>query len=293
MKAWLYIFIILINITTMYAQVKKENDLSERYKRGWDKLREIDGEAGENVINSLTTVSPDLARFIIEYSFGDVYCMRALDNKSKEIVAVSSLLAQGALPQLKVHLNGALNSGCSATEIKELILQMSVYAGFPRCINAMNAFREVCEERKVKGIDDREGHTMEHKTDTTERYAKGVEALSHLDRLQAQRLEDGYRDFSPELVRFIVEYAFADIHSREGLEKKYRQIATVAALSTGGNAPAQLKFHIRGALNVGVTEDEIKEIMLLMTVYAGFPAAINGMNLLKEVCDERRTHPSS
>ena len=88
-------------------------------------------------------------------------------------------------------------------------------------------------------------------------------------------------------MQFTVEYGFADIPSPKGLDKKYRQIATVAALATLGNAPSQLKFHINGALNVRVTEDEIKEIMLLMTVYAGFPAAINGTNILREVVEER------
>lgn len=283
MKQLVLIMLALLPALNMYAQMEK----SERYTRGWSKLQEIDGEAGENVVNSLESISPDLARFIIEYSFGDVYCLNVLDNKSKEIAAVSSLIAQGAIPQLKVHLNGALNTGCSITEVKEVILQMSVYTGFPRSINAMNAFREVLNERKGKGINDLEGNVSNQKNDRSTRYSKGAEALSHLDSQQVQRMEEAYHDFSPELVQFTLEYAFADIHSRKGLDKKYRQIATVAALATLGNAPSQLKFHINGALNVRVTEDEIKEIMLLMTVYAGFPAAINGTNILREVVEER------
>lgn len=283
MKQFLLIMSVLLPVFNGYAQMEK----SERYTRGWSKLQEIDGDAGENVVNSLENISPDLARFIIEYSFGDVYNLNSLDNKSKEIVAVSSLIAQGAIPQLKVHLNGALNSGCSITEVKEIILQMSVYTGFPRSINAMNAFREVLNERKDKGISDLEGSVQDQKTNITDRYLKGAEALSHLDSLQVRKMEENYSDFSPELVKFTFEYAFADIHSRKGLEKKYRQISTVAALATSGNAPSQLQFHINGALNIGITENEIKEIMLLMTVYAGFPAAINGTNILREVVTER------
>ncbi len=210
-----------------------------------------------------------------------------LDNKSKEIAAVSSLIVQGAIPQLKVHLNGALNTGCSIIEVKEVILQMSVYAGFPRCINAMNAFKDVLSKRKNRGINDLKGVVSNEKVDIQNRYLKGAEALSLLDSLQVQRMEEAYHNFSPELVQFTLEYAFADIHSRKGLDKKYRQIATVAALTTLGNAAPQLKFHINGALNIGVTKDEVKEIMLLMTVYAGFPAAINGTNILREVLEER------
>ncbi|MBB4034737.1 4-carboxymuconolactone decarboxylase [Dysgonomonas hofstadii] len=283
MKQLLLIMSAVLSMLNMHAQMEK----SERYTRGWSKLQEIDGEAGENVVNNLGIISPDLARFIIEYSFGDVYSLNFLNNKSKEIAAVSSLIAQGATPQLKVHLNGALNSGCLITEVKEIILQMSVYTGFPGSINAMNTFQEVLNERKNKGINDLAGSITNQETDSLSRYSKGAEALSLLDSLQVQHMEKAYRDFSPELVQFTLEYAFADIHSRKGLEKKYRQIATVAALATLGNAPSQLKFHISGALNVGVTGDEIKEVMLLMTVYAGFPAAINGTNILREVMDER------
>ena len=90
---------------------------SERFNRGWEKLKEIDGEAGKKVIESLKEISPDLGRFIIEYSFGDIYSRDGLDLKSKEIVVVAALTALGnARPQLKVHLNGALNTESSVDE---------------------------------------------------------------------------------------------------------------------------------------------------------------------------------
>jgi len=81
----------------------------DRYSQGWEKLKEIDGAAGEKVIESLKDIWPDLGKFIIEYAFGDVYTRDGLDLKSKEIAVVAALTAMGtAQPQLKVHLNGAL-----------------------------------------------------------------------------------------------------------------------------------------------------------------------------------------
>ena len=77
-----------------------------------------------------------------------------------------------------------------------------------------------------------------------------------------------------------------EIFSIQIFSRKYRQIATIAALTALGNALPQLKFHFRAGLNVGLSEESIKEIMLLMTVYSGFPSAINGMNALKEVLGE-------
>ena len=262
----------------MYAQMNK----SESYHRGWEKLQEIDGEAGERVINSLEGFSPELARFIIEYSFGEVYCLPALDNKSKEIVAISSLIAQAAIPQLKVHFNGALNSGCSINEIKEIILQMSVYTGFPMCINAMNALKEVLHERTSKGFVDLEGETATNIPSDNNRYTTGSAQLSLLNEQQEQLLTDSFGNFAPELIRFTIEYGYGDIFSRNNLAPRYRQIATISALATLGNTQPQLSFHIAGALHIGVTEQEIKEVMLLLTVYAGFPTAINGMNILKQ-----------
>ncbi|MEX0336762.1 carboxymuconolactone decarboxylase family protein [Vibrio tubiashii] len=119
-----------------------------RFELGLEQLDKIDGKAGRNVIESLEDVCPDLAKFIIEYPFGDIYTREGLDVKSREIATVAALTALGnCAPQLKVHLHAALNVGCSEEEIKEVILQMSVYAGFPAALNGMFAFKEVLAEK--------------------------------------------------------------------------------------------------------------------------------------------------
>jgi 4-carboxymuconolactone decarboxylase len=121
---------------------------SDRYQQGWDKLKEIDGEAGERVIESLKAIAPDLGRYIIEFAFGDIYARPGLDLKSREIATVAALTALGnAQPQLKVHLHGTLNVGCTREEVIEVILQMAVYAGFPSALNGIVAAREVFAER--------------------------------------------------------------------------------------------------------------------------------------------------
>lgn len=282
MKQVLLILLALLSVLNVYSQMEK----SERYTRGWNKLQEIDGEAGERVINGLKDVSPDLGRFIIEYSFGSVYSLDKLDNKSKEIVAISSLIAQRAIPEMKVHLHGALNTKNTINDVKEIILQMSVYCGFPKSICAMSILQEVLEERKNQGIIDQEGTPFQVE-ELSNRLNKGSDELALLNKNQEQILRENFDSFSPELVQFTLEYGYADIYSRNNLNKKSRQIATIAALATLGNAPAQLRFHISAGLNVGLTVDEIKEIMLLMTVYSGFPNTINGMTILKEAVEER------
>lgn len=258
-----------------------------RYERGYKKLLEVDGRAGQEVENNLKDICPDLAKYIIEYSFGDIYCREGLDLKSKEIAVVAALTALGnAQPQLRVHINGALNVGCSINELKEVILQMSAYSGFPTCINAMNALKEVLGSRIEEGIKDAVGEVPANEVPEESRYEVGAKELSKLDSKQVKILEDAYNDFAPDLVKLVVN-EYADIYSRDNLNKRYRQIATIAALTALGNAQPQLRFHINAGLNVGLTEDEVKEIMLLMTVYSGFPSAINGINALKEVLKER------
>lgn len=120
------------------------NTQDDRYARGLAKLQEIDGQAGEAVVDSLADIAPDFARYLIEFPFGDIYSRPGLDLKSREIAVVAALTALGnAAPQLKVHIQGALNVGVSRSEVVETIMQMAVYAGFPAALNGLAAAREV------------------------------------------------------------------------------------------------------------------------------------------------------
>ncbi|MDK9692209.1 carboxymuconolactone decarboxylase family protein [Azospira sp. APE16] len=126
---------------------KSEAMQNERYARGLAKLQEIDGQAGEKVVASLAGIAPDFARYLIEFPFGDIYSRPGLDLRSREIAVVAALTALGnAAPQLKVHIQGALNVGVSRQEVVETIMQMAVYAGFPAALNGLFAAQEVFAE---------------------------------------------------------------------------------------------------------------------------------------------------
>lgn len=115
-----------------------------RYERGLAKLHEIDGEDGVKVVESLADIAPDFARLLIEFPFGDIYSRPGLDLRSREIAVVAALTAMGnAAPQLRVHIQGALNVGVTRSEVVEVIMQMAVYAGFPAALNGLAAAREV------------------------------------------------------------------------------------------------------------------------------------------------------
>lgn len=119
-----------------------------RFDAGLACLREIDGEVGERVLDSLRDIAPDLGRFIVEFAFGDIYARPGLDLVSRELVTVAALTAIGsATPQLKVHMHGLLNVGGTQVQMVEAIIHLAAYAGFPRAINAALAARQVLAER--------------------------------------------------------------------------------------------------------------------------------------------------
>jgi 4-carboxymuconolactone decarboxylase len=117
----------------------------------------------------------------------------------------------------------------------------------------------------------------------SERYQRGLNRLREVDAEQVGKIVAGLRDIAPDFADYLIEFAFGDIYSRPGLDLKSRQIATVAALTALGTAAPQLKVHIHGALNVGYTRSEIVEVIMQMAVYAGFPAALNGLAAAREV----------
>jgi 4-carboxymuconolactone decarboxylase len=119
------------------------------------------------------------------------------------------------------------------------------------------------------------------------RYDRGLAKLIEIYGDKGTNLIASLQDIAPDLGRCVVEFAFGDIHCRPGLDLRSREIATVAALTALGTAGTQLRAHIHAAMNVGCTEQEVIEIVMQMALYAGFPAALNGIQAAREVFLER------
>ena len=123
---------------------------NNRWERGVERLKEVDGHAGENVISSLKGIAPDLGKYIIEFAFGDVYCRDGLSLEEREMITITSLLtAGGCEPQLEVHINGSLNVGISPGKIIETFIQCIPYTGFPKVLNAVSVAKKVFIDRNV------------------------------------------------------------------------------------------------------------------------------------------------
>lgn len=115
------------------------------------------------------------------------------------------------------------------------------------------------------------------------RLERGKRVLAEIDGEAGHKVIASLEDIAPDFANYILEFPFGDIYSRPGLDLRAREIATIAALTAMGNAAPQLKVHIEAGLNVGLTREEIVEIIMQMAVYAGFPAALNGLFAAKEV----------
>lgn len=120
----------------------------DRYRRGLEGLQRLSGPGALATVEQLTALAPDLGRWIVEFAFGDVYTRPGLDSRTRQIVNVSALAAMGtAVPQLEVHLNGSLNAGVTQEELVEVLMQLTVYAGFPAALNGLTALERVLAAR--------------------------------------------------------------------------------------------------------------------------------------------------
>ena len=119
------------------------------------------------------------------------------------------------------------------------------------------------------------------------RLERGKRALAEIDGAAGHNVIAALSDIAPDFANYVFEFAFGDVYSRPGLDLRAREIATIAALTAMGTATPQLKVHIEAGLNVGVTKEEVVEIMIQMSVYAGFPAALNGLFAAKDVFASR------
>ena len=122
----------------------------------------------------------------------------------------------------------------------------------------------------------------------SERFVTGQKMLQQVDGKGGEAVVESLKEIAPDFARSLLEFPFGDIYARPGLDLRSREIATIAALTAMGNAAPQLKVHIGAALHVGLTQDEIVEVIMQMAVYAGFPAALNGLFAAKEVFASHR-----
>jgi 4-carboxymuconolactone decarboxylase len=249
----------------------------DRYARGMDALRDISGDRGPQVIAALADVAPDLGRYIVEFSFGDVYRRPGLDAPQRQLVTIAALAAQGdTAPQLDFHIDAALRVGVTPVEIIETLSHLVPFAGFPRALNAVAVARKVFTDSGTQ-------FTPPVQNDVRNRYDRGAENLVEIDGQHGLDVIKSLRDIAPDLGRYIVEFAFGDVYNRPSLTPQQRQLVTVGALTAMGDTAPQLRVHIGAALNVGLDRPEVIEALIHIVSYTGFPRVLNAITVARDV----------
>lgn len=259
---------------------------ADRFDAGQAALAQVAGPAGSAILDSLAGIAPDLARLTIEFGYGDIYTRPGLTLPQRQIINVAALTALGtAAPQLRFHIDGALNVGVSATEVVETIVHTAIYAGFPAALNGLAIAKTAFADRP--GMDFTAGTSQVGADQTSQqRYERGLAALRLIDGQAGQSVVDPLADIAPDFARLLVEFVFGDVYPRTGLEPKARELATIAICTALGTAAPQLRFHLHGLLNAGGTRTEAVETIIQMAGYAGFPAALNGIAVARQVFAE-------
>lgn len=266
--------------------------------RKW--LARVEGGDHADIVDNLSGIAPDLADLAIGFVYGELYPREGLTLQQRQLATVAALAALGGLePQLEFHIAGALNVGCSPTEIVELMIHLSVYCGFPAALNGTAAAKRVFVRRGVQPLaaaaiaDAADTSAAPQPASPTSRYDAGWACLREVDGHVGERVIASLADIAPDLGRFVVEFAFGDIYTRAGLALLDRELVTVAALAAMGSATPQLNVHLHGCLNVGGTTAQLTEIVTHIAAYAGFPRAINAALAAKAVLAERTASPVS
>jgi alkylhydroperoxidase/carboxymuconolactone decarboxylase family protein YurZ len=238
---------------------------------------------------------PLLATLILTLGFAtiteasDMNKQTPLDARQKAIVTISSFTTTGDTERLKPALAEGLEAGLTVNEIKEVLVQMYAYAGFPRSLGGIWAFMGVMDERRAAGIKDEEGREASPIPADLDRdaYGERVRAdLSGLDEIPTTKAP--YQVFAPIIDTFLKEHLFADIFARDVLTHQERELATIACLASLGRAEGPLTFHMGAAMNTGLTEGQMRDFVEVLDARVGKAEAESARKVLETVLKSRK-----
>ena len=209
----------------------------------------------------------------------------ALSDRHRHFVIIASYTAKGDLEKLRPALHTALDDGLTINEIKEVLVHLYAYCGFPRSIQGLITFLSVVEERKASGIEDEMGKAPSEIDESVAKFDRGKKVLEDLTGIPYTPPTSGYRAFSPEIDRFLKEHLFADIFERDILSYQDREITTLSALVNLGGVDRMISGHIKIALNIGISKVQIKELLKVVENKVGRNEAATGRKVLYEVLD--------
>lgn len=209
-----------------------------------------------------------------------------LTAQQRSIVMLSALTTNGNIALLRSELIAALEAGLTVNEIKEVLVHLHAYCGFPRSLNAIHTFMEVLETRKAKGIIDVEGKEASAGANTTDKYEQGRQVLETITGIPQSKPAKGFGEFAPRIDAFLKEHLFGDVFQSDVLTYRQRELATISSLATQPGCESQLQFHISVGMNVGLTKQQLEQSFAILENAVSRPQAEIARRTLAEVLKE-------
>ena len=209
---------------------------------------------------------------------------QVLSPKQQSIVTIAAFTANGDLQKLKTALNEGLDAGLTVNEIKEVLVQMYAYCGFPRSLNGIGTFMSVMEEREKKGIKDELGKEPSPMPGNKSSIELGTEIQT---RLVGRPVTGAIYTFVPAIDQFLKGHLFGDIFGRDNLDFQSREIATISALANMEGVNPQLQSHFNVGFNVGLTEAQMRSLISVLEAKVGKKEADNANEILGKVLSSR------
>lgn len=211
-----------------------------------------------------------------------------LSPREQSIISIAALTAKGDLSNLKTALNAGLEAGLSINQIKEVLVHLYAYCGFPRSIRGLQTFMKVLDDRKAKGISDKTGADASPIPQEQPKYERGKKVLGELTKAPQDGTLNGYAAFAPVIDTFLKEHLFADIFERDLLSYSERELVTISVISSIGGVEPMLKSHLDICLNVGLTPGKLNEFVEIIQSTVGEKEANDARTVLNEVLKNRK-----
>lgn len=269
MKRIVTAFLLIIVTIPAMAQTNRKMNRTEFCKESYTSL--FGGEALTDKGSD-----PEFMAILQKFIFGDVFATGNLDLKTRELITCTTLSVMQTLPQLKPHAKAALNVGVTPIELREAIYQCAPFIGFPKTLNAIAVINEVFEEQGIALPLAAQGTTTEEN-----RYEKGYAIQNPLygDTIK-KRLENIPGGMGDDVARFLTEYCFGDIYTRNGLDIETRELLIYCILTTL-EADSQLRSHTKANIKLGNSRETLAAAVIQCLPYIGFPPAMKALNVIK------------
>lgn len=182
---------------------------------------------------------------------------QTLSRKQQSIAPIAAAMSLGNMSQLGVALNRGLDAGLTVSDVKEILVQLYAYTGFPRSLNALSELMKVLDARKQRGIQDAVGREPTATPTGGELLALGT---ANQTKLLGTPVTGPLFEFAPAIDDFLKRHLFGDIFARDNLDWQSRELATVGALAAMPGVESQLLSHIAVSMNVGLTAPQLRQV---------------------------------